>query len=132
MLHLKPSLIKKYLLQKKMLRTAQSIIIAIHVPKTPRARYFPKIKPKIIRQNHKFAYIAIAILNFLILFSLPFIMWIYHFSEETTKLAEQILIMHGIMAMLIWPLSFTLPSTLRAANDVKFTMEEFLCLQLYY
>ena len=70
----------------------------------------------------KFAYIAIAILNFLILFSLPFIMWIYHFSEETTKLAEQILIMHGIMAMLIWPLSFTLPSTLRAANDVKFTM----------
>jgi Na+-driven multidrug efflux pump len=29
---------------------------------------------------------------------------------------------HCILAVLIWPLSFTLPSALRAANDVKFTM----------
>lgn len=70
----------------------------------------------------KFAYVAIIILNVLILLLLPLIMWIYHFSPETTSLAEQILVMHGIMAMLIWPMSFTLPSTLRAANDVKFTM----------
>ena len=29
---------------------------------------------------------------------------------------------HGIFGMLIWPLSFTLPNSLRAAGDAAFTM----------
>lgn len=75
----------------------------------------------------KFAYISMAVLNITIIALLPVLMHIYHLLPETTKLTEHILIMHGIMAMLIWPLSFTLPSTLRAANDVKYTMLVGIC-----
>jgi Na+-driven multidrug efflux pump len=31
-------------------------------------------------------------------------------------------ILHGLSAVIIWPLSWALPSTLRAANDARFTM----------
>lgn len=30
--------------------------------------------------------------------------------------------MHGICAVIVWPLAFALPNALRAANDVRFTM----------
>lgn len=32
------------------------------------------------------------------------------------------MIFHGINACISWPTSFTLPNTLRASNDVRFTM----------
>lgn len=69
-----------------------------------------------------YTFIAMIVLNVLIMFCLPFIMDVYHLSEETTKVTTQILMLHGVCAMGIWPLSFTFPNTLRAANDVKFTM----------
>lgn len=37
-------------------------------------------------------------------------------------MARQVLILHGSFCCLIWPLSFTLPNALRAANDVRFSM----------
>lgn len=69
-----------------------------------------------------YTYIAMIALNILILLGLPVIMNVYHLSEETTKVTTQILLLHGACAMVIWPLSFTFPNTLRAANDVKYTM----------
>lgn len=68
------------------------------------------------------AYLAMTALNILIIAALPLLFQIYHLSAETMKLTSQILIMHGICACVIWPLSFTFPNTLRAANDVKYTM----------
>lgn len=69
-----------------------------------------------------YTYGAMATLNLLILFGLPLIMHVYHLSETTTEVTTQILMLHGICAMFVWPLSFTFPNTLRAANDVKYTM----------
>lgn len=70
----------------------------------------------------KLAYIWIFILNMAILFMLPLIMKIYKLSDETAAATTNILILHSVCCILIWPLSFTLPNVLRAANDVKFTM----------
>lgn len=69
-----------------------------------------------------YSYVAMVVLNVLILVAMPLLMDIYHLSEETTRLTTRILLLHGICAMAIWPLSFTFPNTLRAANDAKYTM----------
>ena len=53
---------------------------------------------------------------------LPLILGIYGLSSEATQLTTQMIIYHGICTFTIWPLSFTLPNTLRAANDVKYCM----------
>ncbi|NLZ34280.1 Na(+)/drug antiporter [Clostridium sp. N3C] len=70
----------------------------------------------------KYAYIASIIINIIIILLLPFILKIYNLSPQTTAMAKQVIIFHGINVCLIWPLSFTLPNTLRASNDVSYTM----------
>lgn len=70
----------------------------------------------------KMTYVFTIILNMTILIFLPFILKIYNLSPETLKLATLLVIIHDGFAMLFWPLAFTLPNALRAANDVKFTM----------
>ena len=67
-------------------------------------------------------YIMHIVLNIAIFLILPFIIKAYGLSAETGILAEEILTMHGFFALLIWPIAFTLPNTLRASNDAKFTM----------
>lgn len=67
-------------------------------------------------------YGAMIVLNAAILLALPGITWLYHLSDETARLASIVLTIHGSFCMLIWPLSFTLPNTLRAAGDVRFCM----------
>jgi putative MATE family efflux protein len=47
---------------------------------------------------------------------------LYTLSPETHRLAYILVVIHNVLAVLIWPLSFTLPSGLRAAGDVRFTM----------
>lgn len=68
------------------------------------------------------AYIIMGVLNLLILLACPLIVSWYQLSAETSKVVKWIIIYHSICCMLIWPISFTLPNALRAANDVKFTM----------
>ena len=70
----------------------------------------------------KYTYFAMIFLNAAIILVLPFIISIYHLSAETAAMAKQVIIFHGINACIMWPLSFTLPNTLRASNDVHFTM----------
>jgi Na+-driven multidrug efflux pump len=52
----------------------------------------------------------------------PFIVKAYHLTQATGELTEKILIYHAICCMLIWPLAFSLPNTLRAAGDVRITL----------
>lgn len=70
----------------------------------------------------KIAYIAMIATNLLIDLSLPLILYIYNLTPETANLTYEILIYHSVCALLIWPLSFTLPNTLRSAGDVRFCM----------
>jgi putative MATE family efflux protein len=70
----------------------------------------------------KYSFIIIIILNLLIILMLPLILKLYGLSDETSTLARQLIIYHCILSSLIWPLSFALPSALRATYDVKFTM----------
>jgi putative MATE family efflux protein len=73
------------------------------------------------------AYAGFWLLNIpLLLCSYKILTW-YGMSEETTKLAWYMTLTHGLCGMLIWPLSFTLPNALRAANDATFTMVVSMC-----
>ncbi len=68
------------------------------------------------------AYISMAMLNIPLLLFSGRLAALYGMSEETTHLAWLMLMLHGLCGIAIWPLSFTLPNALRAANDAKFTM----------
>jgi putative MATE family efflux protein len=70
----------------------------------------------------RIAYIFMAVINLLLILSIPMILNLYDLTEQTAKIATDLMIYHCVLATLIWPLSFTLPNALRAANDVKFTM----------
>ncbi len=70
----------------------------------------------------RIAYIGMAVINLALIFSIPFILKLYGLTNQTAEMASELMIYHCILASLLWPLSFTLPNALRAANDVKFTM----------
>ncbi|NLK22194.1 MAG: MATE family efflux transporter [Epulopiscium sp.] len=70
----------------------------------------------------KITFLSLGIINVLLIIFAPAIAGVYNLTPETTKIAVQIMRYHSFCCMIIWPLSFTLPNTLRAASDVKFTM----------
>ena len=70
----------------------------------------------------KLCYLLLLIFNGLVVLSLPLILHVYGLSDQASQFAKEILIYHSICAVTIWPLSFTLPNTLRASNDVALTM----------
>lgn len=74
------------------------------------------------RKLMRMIYVFMALVNVFMLLVLPLILHVYQLSDETARMAREILIYHGCCAVTIWPLSFSLPNTLRAANDVKFPM----------
>lgn len=53
---------------------------------------------------------------------LPLIIQVYHLSPETAAITRKILLYHTLCCVTIWPPAFTIPNTLRAANDVKYCM----------
>lgn len=75
-----------------------------------------------IKKLLKITYVLIFVLNIIIFISLPWLLNIYNLSQETINLATKLIIIHNGFTMLLWPLAFTFPNALRAANDVKFTM----------
>ncbi len=79
------------------------------------ARYYTKLLLKYI-------YAGMWIVNLVVIFICPLIVRAYHLSAATGGLTTKILIYHAFCCMAIWPLSFSLPNTLRAAGDVKVTM----------
>ena len=68
------------------------------------------------------SYLGLWIMNLLIFLLLPVITAAYQLTPETAQLARQLGIYNGVCAMVIWPLSFTLPNTLRSAGDASFCM----------
>lgn len=70
----------------------------------------------------KYAICAMTVTNLLVMAAIPLITAAYQLSPATAEMTRNILILHGICAIVIWTFSFTLPNTLRAANDVKFAM----------
>ena len=70
----------------------------------------------------KSTYLFMAGTIVLILVLLPLIMKLYNVSAQAADYARQIVWMHGLAAMILWPASFTLPQALRAAGDTRFTM----------
>jgi putative MATE family efflux protein len=70
----------------------------------------------------KLIYLIMIVLNLCVILLRHPILNSFHLSQETYAMTLQIIIYHSICAATIWPLSFSLPNTLRASNDVKFTM----------
>ena len=68
------------------------------------------------------AYGTMALLAVVLFIFLKPIISIYSFSPETAKLAYRILSEYMVWSTLVWPLSFSFPTTLKSAGDVKFTM----------
>ena len=62
------------------------------------------------------------VINLVIFIALPWILGIYNLSAQTASMATEMIIWHGIFAIIIWPVSFTLPSTFRGAGDSKSVM----------
>lgn len=52
----------------------------------------------------------------------PLVLKIYSLSPEALALGKTLILIHNFCAMLFWPLSFTMPNVLRAANDVRYPM----------
>ena len=80
-----------------------------------KARYYTK---KLLKSTYFF--MALSIAATLVL--LPLIMKLYNVSDEAARYARQIIWMHGLVAVVLWPASFTLPQALRAAGDTRFTL----------
>ena len=68
------------------------------------------------------AYAATLATNLIVFLILPFILQAYRLSPETAELSRRITLWYGFAAVLTWPMSFTLPNTLRAAGDAVYTM----------
>lgn len=71
---------------------------------------------------HLLAFAATIVTVGIIILALPLIMRAYNLSSKTAVVAEQILIFHGVFAIVLWPLAFVLPTVFRAAGDVRVTM----------
>ena len=67
-------------------------------------------------------YISMMIFSAIVVLSLPLVLRVYGLSEQASHYARQIIIYHAACSVIVWPLSFTLPCTLRASNDVGVTM----------
>ena len=62
------------------------------------------------------------VINAIIFASLPYVLGVYNLSAKTAAMTTEMVIWHGIFAIIIWPLSFTLPATFRGAGDSKSVM----------
>ena len=67
-------------------------------------------------------FISHVLINIVIFALLPVILNIYNLSAQTAVMTTEMVIWHGIFAIIIWPLSFTLPATFRGAGDSKSVM----------
>ena len=79
------------------------------------ARYYTK---ELMKQ----AYLWMGLLNIGILLANGVICRPFHLSEETERLARMIVAIHGAGCVVLWPMSFVFPNSLRAAGDARFTM----------
>ena len=67
-------------------------------------------------------YAGLTIMSLFIYAILPFVLKVYNLSEAATEAATKIITFHTLGTILIWALSFSLPSVFRAAGDAKACM----------
>lgn len=79
------------------------------------ARYYNKKCLVMVLISH-------VVINLIIFALLPAVLGIYNLSAQTAQMTTEMVIWHCIFAIVIWPLSFTLPSTFRGAGDSKSVM----------
>ena len=68
------------------------------------------------------AYLYTAGASLLLYLLLPLILWLYNVSPEAQGYVKQILLYNTIFNIVLWPTAFSLPQTLRAAGDTRFTL----------
>ena len=70
-----------------------------------------------------FSYLSVAVISLILLgFMDPILHGLYTLSDETAALTSQLMILHTVFVMTVWPISFGLPNTFRAVGDVRYTM----------
>lgn len=70
----------------------------------------------------KLVYVCLWISNIIVVLLLPTIIQIYGLSQEASEYTYKILVYYCLCVITVWPLSFFIPNTLRAAADVQFPM----------
>lgn len=75
-----------------------------------------------IKKLMKITYALHITWNLILFAALPVILLFYNLSPETYRLSWILIGIHNGLGMLLWPMAFTFPNALRAANDVRFTM----------
>lgn len=68
------------------------------------------------------SYVSMIVFCGVFWFGFSAILPLYHLSEQTAVLATKMILVHTLGAIGIWPLTFVLPSSMRAAGDVRFAM----------
>lgn len=81
----------------------------------PQAEYY-------IRRLVKIAYAAALVNNVIMYLRMPFLLGLYTLSGETYQIAHLIITMECIAVTLLHSPAFVIPSSLRAAGDVRYTM----------
>ncbi len=79
------------------------------------ARYY---NIKLIR----YCYLTTTVLSGIVMLFANPILSLYNLTEQTHEIAFHLTMVHCIGSIAMWPLSFQLPNTLRAAGDARFTM----------
>lgn len=74
------------------------------------------------RKIMKLAYLGMMITNILLLIFAHPLTACFSLSAEAAGIAVKLMISFALCAIVIWPLSFTLPNVLRAAGDARYTM----------
>lgn len=85
------------------------------------AREFQQAR-RYVRRLMLLAYACMGALNVLMLLASAWLVIPYNLTPETAGLAREIIIVHGLGCITLWPMSFVLPNALRAAGDARFTM----------
>ena len=70
----------------------------------------------------RLTYIITSGVNIIVIAGAKYITSFFNLSPEAEALATSVIIIYEIVATLIWPLAFTMPYSMRASGDVKFTM----------
>lgn len=67
-------------------------------------------------------YVSQFVTSMTVLMLLPQIMRIYGLPAEIIRLTEQIMWIHTLFMIVLWPLSYILPATFRATGDARYPM----------
>ncbi len=70
----------------------------------------------------RWAYYGAWICNTILFFTCPYIALVFNLTSGGKKILITVLRAFAVTSLFIWPLSFTMPNSLRSAGDVRFTM----------